>query len=90
MSLAWIVRNTAGALVSFVTLTLILPGLFGDVLGHWGKQVAQFLPIDAGAAFSTNAPEAPHLSPWAGLAVMALWALIGVAVGYVLLRRRDV
>lgn len=88
--LGWIVRNTAGALVSFVALALVLPVLFGDALGHWGKHVAEFFPTTAGAAFSNSVPEQPSLSPWVGLAVMAAWAVLTTVVGYVLLRRRDV
>jgi ABC-2 type transport system permease protein len=88
--LGWIVRNTAGALVSFVALALVLPVLFGDALGHWGKHVAQFFPTAAGAAFSNSVPEQPSLSPWVGFSVMAAWAVMTTVVGYLLLRRRDV
>jgi ABC-2 type transport system permease protein len=88
--LGWIVRNTAGALVSFVALALVLPVLFGDALGHWGKHVAEFFPTTAGAAFSNSVPEQPSLSPWIGLGVMAAWAAISIVAGYWILRRRDV
>jgi len=88
--LGWIVRNTAGSLVSFVTLALVLPVLFGDALGHWGKHVGEFFPTAAGAAFSNSVPEQPSLSPWVGLSVMAAWAVITLVVGYWALRRRDV
>ncbi len=45
---------------------LVFPVLFGNVLGTWGKDVAKFLPVQAGSAFATSMPESPHLSPWAG------------------------
>ena len=89
MSLGWIVRNTAGALVSLVGLTLVLPILFGDALGTWGKHIAEYLPTEAGKAFSTTGGGQYSLSPWVGLAVMAAWAVIGIAVAYYVLRRRD-
>jgi ABC-2 type transport system permease protein len=88
--MGWIVRNTAGALVSFVALALVLPVLFSDALGHWGKHVAEFFPTSAGAAFSNSVPELPSLSPWVGLAVMAAWAVLSIVAGYWLLSRRDV
>ena len=88
-SLGWIMRSTPGGLVAFVALILVLPVLFGDALGHWGKHVAEFLPSTAGAAFSNSIPEAPSLSPWVGLLVMAVWVVIGISVALVLLRRRD-
>ena len=88
-SLGWIMRSTPGGLVAFVALILVLPVLFGDALGHWGKHVAEFLPSMAGASFSSSIPEAPSLSPWVGLSVMAVWVVIGLSVALVLLRRRD-
>ena len=88
-ALGWIMRSTPGGLIAFVALILVLPVLFGDALGHWGKHVAEFLPSMAGASFSTNVPESPSLSPWVGLAVMAGWVAIGLAGAVVLLRRRD-
>jgi ABC-type transport system involved in multi-copper enzyme maturation permease subunit len=88
-ALGWIMRSTPGGLVAFVGLILVLPVLFGDALGHWGKHVAEFFPSTAGASFSTSIPEAPSLSPWVGLLVMGAWVVIGISVALVLLRRRD-
>ena len=89
-ALGWIVRSTAGALASYIGVILVLPVLFGNALGTWGKHIAQYLPTPAGAAFSNSIPDAhPSLSPWVGLAVMALWAVVGVAVAAAVLRRRD-
>ncbi len=85
----WITRSTPGGLVAYVGLILVLPVLFGDALGHWGKHVAEFFPASAGASFSTSLPESPHLSPWVGLLVMVIWAVLGIAASVVLLRRRD-
>ncbi len=88
-ALGWIMRSTPGGLIAFVALILVLPVLFGDALGQWGKHVADFLPSVAGASFSTNVPESPSLSPWVGLLVMAAWVVIGLGGAVMLLRRRD-
>ena len=89
-ALGWIVRSTPGALVAYFGLILVLPVLFGEALGNWGKAVAQFLPDQAGASFSTSIPESSYsLSPWVGLLVMAAWAGAALAVAAGVLRRRD-
>ena len=38
----------AGRLVAYFAVVLVLPVLFGDALGNWGKEVAQFLPAGRG------------------------------------------
>ncbi len=89
-ALGWIVRSTPGALVAYFAVVLVLPVLFGEALGNWGKQVAQFLPSQAGASFSTSMPESSYsLSPWVGLLVLAGWVAVAVAVAAGVLRRRD-
>ena len=89
-ALGWILRSTPGGLVAYVGVILIIPVLFGNVLGNWGKHIAQFLPTAAGQSFSTSLPESsPSLSPWVGLAVLVIWAVVAVAIAAVALRRRD-
>jgi ABC-2 type transport system permease protein len=90
-ALGWIVRSTPGALVAYFAVVLVLPVLFGDALGNWGKEVAQFLPSQAGASFSTSIPESPHysLSPWIGLLVLVGWVAVALAIAAGVLRRRD-
>jgi len=89
-ALGWIVRSTPGALVAYFAVVLVLPVLFGDALGNWGKEVAQYLPSQAGASFSTSIPESSYsLSPWVGLLVMAGWVAVALAVAGGVLRRRD-
>jgi ABC-type transport system involved in multi-copper enzyme maturation permease subunit len=87
--LGWIVRSTPGALVAFVGVVIVLPVLFGDALGNWGKHVAEFLPSSAGSAFASSVPDGLSLTPWWGLVVLAGWVLLGLAAAVVLLRRRD-
>ena len=89
-ALGWIVRSTPGALVTYFALMLVLPVLFGDALGNWGKEVAQFLPGQAGASFSTSMPGSSYsLSPWVGLLVLAGWVAAALAIAAGVLRRRD-
>jgi ABC-2 type transport system permease protein len=87
--LAWIVRSTPGSLVAFVGVVLVLPVLFGDALGNWGKNIGKFLPSSAGARFAESIPDGYTLTPWWGLVVLVGWVLLGLVVAGVLLRRRD-
>lgn len=88
-ALGWIVRSTPGALVGYVATILVIPVLFSTVLGDWGKNVARFLPSEAGASFSTTLGQVTGLAPWTGLAVMFAWVVLALAAAALLLRRRD-
>lgn len=88
-ALAWIVRSTPGALVAYIAVILVLPVLFGTVLGTWGKDIAKFMPSQAGASFVSTLREPDSLSPWTGLSVLALWVALGVTISALELRRRD-
>lgn len=88
-ALGWILRSTPGALVTFVAAILVVPVIFSSLLGTWGKDIGQYLPSNAGESFihSIHAPNT--LAPWTGLAVLGLWAVAGIAIAAVQLRRRD-
>jgi ABC-2 type transport system permease protein len=89
MVLAWIVRSTPGALVTFAGVALVLPVLFEVIPGKWGQNVGKFLPSSAGTSFAESSAGGYSLTPWWGLAVLVGWVLLGLAVAVVLLRRRD-
>lgn len=88
LCLGWILRSTPGALVTHAGLLLIL-GLVLGFLGSWGKNVAQFLPGNAGEAFIRTLPHTPALTPWTGLGVLCLWVVGAIAVAAVQLHRHD-
>jgi hypothetical protein len=73
-AIGWIVRSTPGALVSYLGIVLVLPVIFGQALGKWGKHVAEVLPSQAGASFIQTIRDQPSLHPWTGIAVMIAWA----------------
>lgn len=88
-ALGWIVRSTPGALVAYVGLLLILPVLFGQALGSWGRDVAQYFPSRAGTGFAESIRESYTLTPWAGALVLLAWVVVSVAVAARVLRSRD-
>jgi ABC-2 type transport system permease protein len=90
MMIGWLVRSTPGALVTFIATILVMPLLFGQVLGTWGKHVAEVLPAQAGSAFITIIPDGYSLRPWPGIAVMMAWLVLFTAAALITLRHRDV
>ena len=87
--IGWIVRSTPGSLVAYIALILVVPVIFANVLGTWGKNIAQYLPSMAGGSFIRSLTESPSLSPWTGLGVLAAWAVAAIALAAFVLRRRD-
>jgi ABC-2 type transport system permease protein len=88
-AVGWIVRSTPGSLVAYLAIVLVFPVLFGNAFGSWGKQVAKFLPSQAGGAFITTIPDGPSLHPWVGLLVLVIWAAGLTVVAAFTLRSRD-
>ena len=91
LAVGTLLRSTAAAISTLFAVVFLLPGL-GSVLlpASWRDDVLQYLPSNAGTAF-TNVTATPGLlSPGAGLAVFAAWVLIPLGLAAVALRRRAV
>ncbi len=88
-ALGWIIRSTPGALVAVVGLLLVVPVLLGNLLGAWGRHVAEYLPSVAGGSWAQSLRGPDSLAPWTGLAVLATWVVAGLVIAAVQLRRRD-
>ena len=86
--IAWMVRSTPGSLVGFFALIFVVPELF-TLFGSTGKHIAEFLPSQAGEAFAIAQPDAPSLSPGAGVLVLCAWTVAAIIAASVTLRRRD-
>lgn len=88
-ALGWVLRSTATALATLLGLLLVAPGVL-ESLGRFGKDVAPYLPSNAGSSFTSSSPLPGMLSTWAGFAVLVAWVVAALVAGLVLLRRRDV
>ena len=86
----WLVRSTPGALVTYFAIILVLPGIFGNVLGNWGKDIAQYFPSEAGRSFVSSLHLPYTLSTWAGFTVLIAWVVIGLVASAFTLRQRDI
>lgn len=88
-ALGWLVRSTPGGITALVALILVVPVLFGQLLGTWAKDLNQLLPSSAGESFVMSLRADHTLAPWTGLAVLVAWVAVGLTAAAVLLRRRD-
>jgi ABC-2 type transport system permease protein len=80
--------------IGLVFLPLLMLGVFPE---HIRERIVQATPLAGMAVQSTTGRmltayadvEGMPIGPWAGLGIAYVWALGSLAVGYVLLRRRD-
>lgn len=89
VGLGFVLRNTGGALAALFGLLLVLPVLAQALPTSWYNHVFKFLPTPAGTQIITTVSDPSSLSPWDGIAVFAVYAVAAVAIGALVLRRRD-
>ncbi|GAA4913876.1 ABC-2 family transporter [Stackebrandtia albiflava] len=87
--LGWLLRATAGALVTMTGLLFVAPMLAFFLPADWARPVSATLPTNlAGQLVGAAGPQAVY-SPVAAGAVMAAWLLLVVGGGWLAFRYRD-
>jgi ABC-2 type transport system permease protein len=90
VGLGTILRRTAGAIAALVGLLLILPILVNFLPSPWNDDTAKYLPLQAGSnMFRAGPATSTDLSLWVGFGVFCAYAVVALALGAVLLVRRD-
>ncbi|WP_157248786.1 ABC transporter permease [Nonomuraea typhae] len=89
LALGSVIRHTPGAIVTAISLTLVLPQLTTILPGAWGETVAKFFTSNAGLQVTYVNPRPEWLEPWAGFGAYLAWVVVTLLAGSVLLRRRD-
>ena len=90
VGLGFLIRSTAGAIATLVGILLVLPLLTNALPSPYSTDVAKYLPLNAGTQImSVTHPDPTLLGPWAGLGIVALYALAALVAGAVTLKRRD-
>jgi hypothetical protein len=90
LGLATIIRHTAGAITALVAIVFIVPIVSNLLPDSWQNHFSAYLPANAGGSV-TEVIHQPHtLHPWVGFAVFAAWAVGTLAIGWFMLRSRDV
>ena len=84
-----ILRRTAGAVAALVALLFIVPIVTGFLPSSFQQAVGKYLPAQAGMAIFNVVSDPDALSPWAGFAVLVAYGAVSLAVGGLLLVRRD-
>lgn len=91
LAIGAIVRHTAGAITAVVALVFILPIVLQLLPDSWQHHFVRFLPAEAGSAIISVVHQGPNnLAPWSGFGVFLVWVAALFAIGWTLLRRRDV
>jgi len=86
-----LIRKTAGAISAVVGMIFVLPGL-AALLPSSLNAIPKFLPSAAGQAIingGSNARGTTSLSPWVGLGVFFLYAVVAMAAAAFTIVRRD-
>jgi ABC-type transport system involved in multi-copper enzyme maturation permease subunit len=89
LGIGTIVRRTAGAITTLVTVLLVVPIVSGLLPSAWNEHFGKYLPARAGMAIINVVPESGSLTPWTGLAVLVAYAVAALALGAALMHRRD-
>jgi ABC-2 type transport system permease protein len=90
VGIGFIVRNTAGAIATVVGIVLVAPLLTNALPDPYSTDVAKFLPLNIGNRIVSTTEFDPNLlGPWVGIAVLAAYAAIALAIGAAVLARRD-
>jgi ABC-type transport system involved in multi-copper enzyme maturation permease subunit len=94
MGLASIIRHTAGAISAFVFLLLIVPLVLQALPSSIVNAVGKYVPANIGATVTSTSGVGSFeghnsFSPWEGLVVLAIYALVALVLGGWLMVRRD-
>src|SRR5665213_110778 len=90
VGLGFLVRNTAGAIATLFGIVLVAPILASALPEPYSNDVSKYLPLNAGTQILlTRNFDPTQLSPWVGLGVTGLYAVVALIAGAVMLKRRD-
>jgi ABC-2 type transport system permease protein len=91
LGVATAIRDTAASVGAVLGL-LYLPPVAAQLVNDptWRRHLEQIAPTTAGLAIQTTTNfRSQPIAPWAGLGVLALWAVATLLIAGLLLRKRD-
>lgn len=90
LGLAVAIRDSAVAIGAVLGLLYLFPVIATALDPDWRRHLEQIGPMSAGLDIqATTGLSSQPLSPWAGLGVLALWALGAMLLGGLVFRLRD-
>ena len=90
VGLGFLLRSTAGALVSVFLLLLVLPALLPQFGYEWLTAVADRLPGVGSLFLLTGEPNSRGITETSAAVTMLVWAVSALLLGWLRLRRDDV
>jgi ABC-2 type transport system permease protein len=84
----WLLRSTAGALMTLFAILYLLPVLEVVLPRRVGDTVMPYLPANAGSAMMQLTP-GDLLAPWTGFAVLLGYATVLLGAAVLVVQRRD-
>jgi len=92
LGLGTIIRHTAGAISVFVALLLVLPIIVQALPYSLSTDVRRFMPVPIAARMvTTNSANIDYRSftPWVGMLILCIYAVVLLVIGASMLQRRD-
>ncbi|MBJ7608864.1 MAG: ABC transporter permease subunit [Candidatus Dormibacteraeota bacterium] len=89
LGLGAIIRVSAGAIAVLVG-ALFVPQILVHLLPQsWQAVIGPYVPMEAGNQIFSARQEAGNLGAWAGFGVFSVYAVVALAVGFLVISRRD-
>lgn len=89
LALGWLLRSTPGAITVLVAIVFVLPPLLQLIPWSWMQTATEYFPAVAGQWLRATVAVPGALSTGAASLTLAVWALVPLVAGAVMLVRRD-
>ena len=90
MGLGTIIRHTAGAISAFVAILLVLPIITAALPNQLSQDIRKFMPDRIGVdVLTTKGQDFGAFSPWVGLLILCVYAVVLLVIGASMLEKRD-
>ena len=89
LGLGAVLRSTAGAIGTLVTVTLVVRLVAQSLPETWREWMNRYWPTAAGEKIVAVLPEPGTIGPWSGFAILAGFVAVVCAAGYTVFRTRD-
>lgn len=90
LGLGAIIRVSAGAISALFGVLFVLPIFSAAALPQsWQNTINPYLPLNAGGDIFKVHLDSGDLGPWSGLGVFCIYVVVALAVGCVVITRRD-
>ena len=89
LGLGWLLRSTPGAITVLVAVVFVVPPLLQFIPWSWVDTASGYFPAVVGQSLRATVEAAQTLSTGTASLTLALWALVPLVAGAVMLVRRD-